>query len=135
MINVKHKDRLFCFIFGREENKKWTLSLYNAVNQSTHKDPDIIEITTMEDVLYMGMKNDVSFIIANIVSVYEQQSTYNPNMPVREMMPTTMPEQAQAEATLTTLFIPLPTAAKSFLGIFRRSLLKIRSVTRIRAMA
>ena len=86
MINVKHKDRLFCFIFGREENKKWTLSLYNAVNQSTHKDPDIIEITTMEDVLYMGMKNDVSFIIANIVSVYEQQSTYNPNMPVREMM-------------------------------------------------
>lgn len=86
MINTKHKDRLFCFIFGREENKKWTLSLYNAVNHSHHTDPGIIQITTMEDVLYMGMKNDVSFIIADTMSIYEQQSTYNPNMPLRELM-------------------------------------------------
>lgn len=86
MINTKHKDRLFCFIFGREENKKWTLSLYNAVNHSAHTDSDSIQITTMEDVLYMGMKNDVSFIIADTMSIYEQQSTYNPNMPVRELM-------------------------------------------------
>ena len=40
----------------------------------------------MDDVLYMGMKNDVSFIIANSMSIYEQQSTYNPNMPIRELM-------------------------------------------------
>lgn len=86
MINTKYKDRLFCFIFGREENKKWALSLYNAVNGSSHTDPGIIQITTMDDILYMGMKNDVSFIIANIMSIYEQQSTYNPNMPVRELM-------------------------------------------------
>ena len=86
MINTKHKDRLFCFLFGREENKKWTLSLYNAVNRSSHTDPDSIQITTMEDVLYMGMKNDVSFIITDIMSIYEQQATYNPNMPVRELM-------------------------------------------------
>ena len=86
MINTKHKDRLFCFIFGREENKKWTLSLYNAVNGSSHTEPDSIQITTMDDVLYMGMKNDVSFIIANSMSIYEQQSTYNPNMPIRELM-------------------------------------------------
>ncbi len=86
MINTGHKDRLFCFIFGREENKKWTLSLYNAVNGSSHTDPGMIQITTMEDVLYMGMKNDVSFIITDIMSIYEQQSTYNRNMPVRELM-------------------------------------------------
>lgn len=86
MINTKYKDRLFCFIFGREENKKWTLSLYNAVNGSSHTDPGSIRMTTMDDVLYMGMKNDVSFIIANNMSIYEQQSTYNPNMPVRELM-------------------------------------------------
>ena len=86
MINTKHKDRLFCFLFGREENKKWTLSLYNAVNRSSHTDPDSIRITTMEDVLYMGMKNDASFIITDIMSIYEQQATYNPNMPVRELM-------------------------------------------------
>lgn len=86
MINTKHKDRLFCFLFGREENKKWTLSLYNAVNGSSHTDPDMIRITTMGDILYMGMKNDVSFIIEAIMNLYEQQSTYNPNMPVRELM-------------------------------------------------
>ena len=86
MINTKHKDRLFCFLFGREENKKWTLSLYNAVNRSSHTDYDSIRITTMEDVLYMGMKNDASFIITDIMSIYEQQSTYNPNMPVRQLM-------------------------------------------------
>ena len=86
MINTKHKDRLFCFLFGREENKRWTLSLYNAVNHSFHTDPDSIQITTMEDILYMGMKNDVSFIITDIMSIYEQQATYNPNMPVRELM-------------------------------------------------
>lgn len=44
MINTKHKDRLFCFIFGREENKKWTLSLYNAVNGSSHTEPDSIKL-------------------------------------------------------------------------------------------
>lgn len=86
MINTKHKDRLFCFLFGREENKRWTLSLYNAVNRSSYTDPDSIQITTMEDILYMGMKNDVSFIITDIMSIYEQQATYNPNMPVRELM-------------------------------------------------
>ena len=86
MINTKHKDRLFCFLFGREENKRWTLSLYNAVNHSFHKDPDSIQIKTMEDILYMWMKNDVSFIITDIMSIYEQQATYNPNMPVRELM-------------------------------------------------
>ena len=57
------KDRLFCFMFGRQENKKWTLSLYNAVNGTNYSDPNSVEITTMEDVIYMGMKNDVSFII------------------------------------------------------------------------
>ena len=85
-INYDHKDRLFCFIFGREENKKWTLSLYNAVNETDYTDPDAVDITTMDDIIYMGMKNDVSFLINSELSLYEQQSTYNPNMPVRQLM-------------------------------------------------
>lgn len=86
MINHKHKDRLFNFIFGSEENKQWTLSLYNAVSHSCHTNLDDIQITTMDDVIYMGMKNDVSFIITNIMNIYEQQSTFNPNMPLRKLM-------------------------------------------------
>lgn len=86
IVNRNEKDRLFCFIFGREENKKWTLSLYNAVNGTNYSDPNDVEIMTMEDVVYMGMKNDVSFIVSSDISLYEHQSTYNPNMPVRQLM-------------------------------------------------
>ncbi|MBR4543458.1 MAG: hypothetical protein IKO53_04525 [Lachnospiraceae bacterium] len=86
MINREHKDRLFAFIFGREENRSWTLSLYNAMNGTHYTDESDIEITTMSDAVYMGMKNDVSFIIYDMISLYEQQSTYNPNMPVRQLM-------------------------------------------------
>ena len=43
--NREHKDRLFCFIFGRVENRSWALSLYNAVNGTDHYDADAIDIT------------------------------------------------------------------------------------------
>ena len=86
MINRKHKDRLFSFLFGREENKKWTLDLYNAINGSHYTEPEEIEITTIEDVLYMAMKNDLSFILDWKMSIYEQNSSWNPNLPIRELM-------------------------------------------------
>ena len=87
MINREYKDRLFTFIFGSEEHKDWTLSLYNAVNGSDYDDLSAIEINTIKDVLYMGMKNDVSFIVGTqTINLYEQQSTYNPNMPLRELI-------------------------------------------------
>ncbi len=82
-VNTKHKDRLFNFIFGREENREWTLSLYNAINGSDYTDASLIEFNTLEDVLYLDMKNDTSFIISDTMSVYEHQSSYNPNMPLR----------------------------------------------------
>ena len=53
-VNRGHKDRLFTFLFGEKGNKEWTLSLYNAVNNTHYTDPDIIEFTTMEDAVYMG---------------------------------------------------------------------------------
>ena len=81
--NPQYKDRLFNFLFGSEENKAWTLSLYNAVNGSAYTDPSVIEITTIREVMYLGMHNDVSFLIADAMTLYEQQSTYNPNIPLR----------------------------------------------------
>lgn len=83
VINDQFKDRLFSFIFGQEENKAWTLELYNAVNGSSYTDASQIQITTIREVLYLGMHNDVSFMIADDMNLYEQQSSYNPNMPVR----------------------------------------------------
>jgi hypothetical protein len=82
-INRQYKDRLFKFIFGNPEHKEWTLALYNAINGSFYDNPDDIELNTIEDVLYMGMKNDVSFIITETINFYEQQSSFNPNVPLR----------------------------------------------------
>ncbi|MBQ6158900.1 MAG: hypothetical protein IJJ20_07825 [Thermoguttaceae bacterium] len=77
------RDRLFKFIFGNPEHKDWTLQLYNAINGSHHTNPDDIQLNTIKEILYMGMKNDVSFLIDDTLSFYEQQSTVNPNMPMR----------------------------------------------------
>ena len=82
-VNREYKDRVFKFIFGNPENKEWTLSLYNAVNGSQHGNPDDIQFNTVEDAVYVGMKNDVSFIICNEMSLWEHQSSFNPNMPMR----------------------------------------------------
>ena len=90
--NREYKSRLFGFLFGREENKKWTMSLYNAIHGTSHDDISNITINTIEDVIYMGMKNDLSILVSENISLYksmelyEQQSSYNPNMPVREFM-------------------------------------------------
>ena len=81
--NKLYKDRLFNFLFGSEENKAWTLSLYNAVNGSDYTDPSAIEITTIKEVMYLSMHNDVSFLIMEKMNLYEQQASYNPNMPLR----------------------------------------------------
>ena len=82
-INRNNKDRLFCYIFGREDHKDWTLSLYNAVNHTHYDDPEQLIIFTIENVVYMSMKDDVAFLIQDNLNLYEQQSTFNPNMPVR----------------------------------------------------
>ena len=73
-------------MFGRAENRDWMLSLYNAVNGSAYTDAEAIEITTIDDAVYMGMKNDASFLLHWVMSLWEHQSTYNPNTPVRELM-------------------------------------------------
>lgn len=81
--NIKFKDRLFRIVFGAEENKKHLISLYNALNGTDFGESETIEITTLDDAIYIRMKNDISFIIASDLSLYEQQSTFNPNMPLR----------------------------------------------------
>ena len=83
MIRRNHKDRLFVKLFGDPDNKENLLSLYNALNDRNYDDPDELEINTIEDVIYMGRKNDVSCIIDAHMNLFEHQSTYNPNMPLR----------------------------------------------------
>ena len=81
--NRQYKDRLFKLIFGSPDRKDWSLSLYNAVNGSKYEDPNELQIYTIENALYMQMHNDVSYLIDNVLSLFEEQSTFNPNMPLR----------------------------------------------------
>ena len=82
-VNRKYKDRLFRFLF---KEKKDLLDLYNAVNDSNYDEPEELEIVTMEDVIFLKMKNDLSFMVADRLNLYENQSTYSPNMPLRGLI-------------------------------------------------
>ena len=82
-VNKKYKDRLFRMVF---QDKESLLTLYNAVSGSSITQPDEVEIVTLEDVIYMGTKNDAAFLIDDILNLYEHQSTKNPNMPLRGVL-------------------------------------------------
>lgn len=79
-IKRDYKSRMFTMIFS---DKKELLELYNAVAKRNYQDPELLTINTLENAIYMSMKNDLSFLIDCRVPIYEQQSTYNPNMPLR----------------------------------------------------
>lgn len=79
-VQREYRDRLFVKIFS---DKTRLLSLYNAVNGTNHASADDMEVNTIEDVIYVTMRNDVSFVFQGFLSLYEQQSTFNPNMPLR----------------------------------------------------
>ena len=80
----KVKDRLFRFLF--EKDKGALLQLYNALNGTDYQDITGMEIVTNESAIYVTMNNDVAFIFAGILSLYEHQSTMNQNMPVRFLL-------------------------------------------------
>ena len=77
-----HKDRLFRMIF---REKKELLSLYNAVNRTSYTNAEDLEIVTLENAIYMNMKNDLAFIMDSYLNLYEHQSTYSPNIPLRDL--------------------------------------------------
>ena len=82
-VNRTYKDRLFRLVFRKPED---LLALYNAVNESGYNRPEELMISTLEDVIYLGMKNDISFLFGDVLNLYEQQSSFNPNMPVRGLL-------------------------------------------------
>ena len=81
--NRKHKDTVFRKLFS---DKGRLLELYNAINGTFYVDPEPLEIVTLENAIYMNMKNDLAFIMAFSLNIYEHQSTNNPNMPLRDLI-------------------------------------------------
>ena len=81
--NRKYKDTIFRMLFS---DKKNLLSLYNALNGKNYSDCAQLEIVTLENAIYMSMKNDLAFILDLALFLWEHQSTYNPNIPLRDLM-------------------------------------------------
>ena len=77
-----YKDRLFRMVF---REKKELLGLYNAVNGTSYTDPEALTVVTLENAIYMNMKNDLAVVMDFYMDLYEHQSTYNPNIPLRNL--------------------------------------------------
>ena len=82
-VQRNYKDTLFRMLFKEKEN---LLGLYNALNKTTYTDVESLEITTLENAVYMNYKNDISFVFDFELMLYEHQSTVNPNMPLRDLV-------------------------------------------------
>ena len=78
-----YKDTMFRMLFREKKN---LLSLYNAVNGTAYTDVEELEITTLENAVYMNYKNDISFVMNFELMLYEHQSTVNANMPLRHLI-------------------------------------------------
>ena len=81
--NRMYKSRIFAMLFS---DRNELLKLYNAINGTSYDDPDLLQVNTLENAIYMSMQNDVSFIIEMRLNLYEHQSTYSPNLPVRYLL-------------------------------------------------
>ena len=68
---------------------------------------------TLDNAIYISMKNDLAFLLVGTINMYEHQSTVNPNMPVRFMIYLAQEYQMLVESASSSLYgnklIPLPT--------------------------
>ena len=81
--NRQYKDTVFRMLFSEKEN---LLSLYNTVTGSHYQNAETLKIVTLENAIYMGMKNDLAFMLETNIYLYEHQSTINPNIPLRDLI-------------------------------------------------
>ena len=81
MTNRKIRDTVFCRYIGTAPH---LLELANALKGTQYTDTSKVNINTLEGSFYSNLKNDISFILDNmIVVLIEHQTTINPNMPLR----------------------------------------------------
>ena len=81
-VNEKQKDTIFRMLY---RDKKNLLELYNGLNNTNYTNEEDLSVETLENALYMSVKNDVAFVLDHRLNLYEHQSTYNPNMPLRDL--------------------------------------------------
>ena len=80
-VNKEHKDNVFRILYRNDKTRQ--IELYNAVSGKNYTEDADLEVVTLKHAIYMGMKNDLAFIVSDDLHLYEGQSTINPNMPLR----------------------------------------------------
>lgn len=107
----QYRDIIFRLVFG--ENKKALLELYNALNGTHYANEEDLHIVTLDSAIYIQMKNDLAFILAGTINLYEHQSTINPNMPLRFLIYLAKEYQILIEDESNSIYgktlLPLPT--------------------------
>lgn len=84
MANKEYKSDVFSMLL---QDKKRAMEIYNAINGTDYDDPELVEMTTLDDKSFsLTVRNDASFILDANLSLYEHQSTYCPNMPLRDLL-------------------------------------------------
>jgi hypothetical protein len=79
--NREYKNSVFVTLC---EDKKRLVEIYNAVSNKNYPPDTALKIVTLEDVLFLGRRNDVAFFMEDrLVVLIEHQSTVCGNMPVR----------------------------------------------------
>ena len=107
-LNREYRDSVFRMLFN---DKKKLIELYNAVFDTDYGPDTPIDIKTIEDVLFVHMKNDIAFTLDNkFIVLTEHQSTINPNMPVRNLiyLSTILQKMYKKAEFYQTVPLPLP---------------------------
>ena len=81
--NREYKSDVFSMLM---EDKANALQVYNALNGSSYDDPEQVEIVSLERGISLSIRNDAAFIVDASINIYEHQSSYNPNMPLRSLV-------------------------------------------------
>ncbi len=77
-----HRDNVFCMLYRDRKN---LLSLYNVMNGTNYGNEEELDVVTLDFAICVSMRNDSAFVIDSRLNLYEQQSTVNPNMPLRNL--------------------------------------------------
>ena len=86
--------------------KKELLSLFNAINGTDYRDCEDLQVTTLENAVYMSMKNDISCVLDMQMNLFEH------NIPLRDLhyVSRLYEVMTQEQSLYSNKRIPLPTS-------------------------
>jgi hypothetical protein len=106
--NREYKSDVFSMLM---EDKANALEVYNALNGSAYDDPEQVEIVTLQNAISLSIRNDAAFIVDTDINIYEHQSSFNPNMPLRALKyyATILDEMIENRDLFASHLIKIPT--------------------------